>query len=133
MVIKARKEYKSEHDLLTILLWAHNLLNDWGITETQIEILTYLIRYGYSKKTKEIICKNVGITPTSLNTNLSYLRQGKMGKKKIPKLLELHPTNINLTTTVPELDKIKDFVESKDKNKIFYFEFYPALKVEDGK
>lgn len=51
-----------------------------------------------NKTTKEIICKNLKISEKSLTTNLSYLRQGKIGKRKI-KLLKTSTNNMNYNFT----------------------------------
>lgn len=101
----------------------YNVIEQWGLTETQINILIYLIRFGYSKDTKEIICNKLKISEKSLTTNLSYLRQGKVGKRKIKKLLETSQTNMNVTLLKTELKDIKEFIESKDKMKVLYLKF----------
>ena len=105
------------------LISMYNVIEQWGLTETQINILIYLIRFGYSKDAKEIICKKLGISEKSLTTNLSYLRQGKVGKRKIKKLLETSTTNMNVTLLKTELKDIKEFIESKDKLKALYLRF----------
>lgn len=81
------------------------------------------MRFGYSKETKDIICKNIGITEKSLTTNLSYLRQGKVGKRKIKKLLETSEKNQNITLLKTELKDIQRFIDSKDEFKAFYIKF----------
>ena len=98
-------------------------MEQWGLTQTQIKILIYLIRHDYSKKTKEIICKNLKISEKSLTTNLSYLRQGKIGKRKIKKLLKTSSNNMNITLLSTELNDIKTLIESKDGVKSFIIDF----------
>ena len=73
-IIQLEKEYTSEHELYFKMISIHNVVEDWGLTPTQINILVYLIRLGFSKETKVIICKNLKISESSLSTNLSYLR-----------------------------------------------------------
>ncbi len=123
MVIKLDKKYDSEFNMYYALISMYNVIEQWGLTETQINILIYLIRFGYSKDTKEIICKKLKISEKSLTTNLSYLRQGKVGKRKIKKLLETSQTNMNVTLLKTELKDIKQFIESKDKLKAIYIKF----------
>lgn len=125
MIIQLIKKYNSEFDLYYTLISMNNVIEKWGLTETQINILIYLIRFGYSKDTKEIICEKLGITEKSLTTNLSYLRQGKVGKRKIKKLLETSPNNMNITLLTTELKDIKKFIESEDRLKIF------SVKIEE--
>jgi hypothetical protein len=123
VVIKLDKKYDSEFNMYYALISMYNVIEQWGLTETQINILIYLIRFGYSKDTKEIICKKLKISEKSLTTNLSYLRQGKVGKRKIKKLLETSQTNMNVTLLKTELKDIKQFIESKDKLKAIYIKF----------
>lgn len=123
MVVKIDKKYNSEFDLYHTLISVYNVIEKWGLTETQINILIYLIRFGYSKDTKEIICEKLKISDKSLTTNLSYLRQGKIGKRKIKKLLETSQNNMNVTLLKTELKDIKKFIESGDKFKSFYVKF----------
>lgn len=123
MVVKIDKQYDSEFDLYYTLISVYNVIEKWGLTETQINILIYLIRFGYSKDTKEIICEKLNISDKSLTTNLSYLRQGKIGKRKIKKLLETSQNNMNVTLLKTELKDIKKFIESGHKFKAFYVKF----------
>lgn len=123
MVVKIDKKYNSEFDLYYTLISVYNVIEKWGLTETQINILIYLIRFGYSKDTKEIICDKLNISDKSLTTNLSYLRQGKIGKRQIKKLLETSSNNMNITLLKTELKDIKEFIESKHKFKAFYVKF----------
>ena len=117
VVINLEKKYVSENDFYHKLISIHNVVEDWGLTSTQINILVYLIRLGFTKDTKEIICKNLGISDKSLTTNLSYLRTGRVGKKKIKKLIDTSKTNLNISLLTVELKDIKKIVESKDVNK----------------
>lgn len=135
MVIKLDKKYDSEFNMYYALISMYNVIEQWGLTETQINILIYLIRFGYSKDTKEIICKKLKISEKSLTTNLSYLRQGKVGKRKIKKLLETSQTNMNVTLLKTELKDIKQFIESKDKLKAIYIKFDDdnSKKITDSK
>lgn len=130
MVVKIDKKYGSEFDLYYTLISVYNVIEKWGLTETQINILIYLIRFGYSKDTKEIICSKLNISDKSLTTNLSYLRQGKIGKRKIKKLLETSQNNMNVTLLKTELKDIKKFIESDDKFKIFYVKFEEENDIE---
>ena len=116
-IIQLEKEYTSEHELYFKMISIHNVVEDWGLTPTQINILVYLIRLGFSKETKAIICKNLKISKSSLSTNLSYLRQGKVGNKKIKKLLETSNNNQNITLIKQELKDVKDII-SKGKKQI---------------
>lgn len=116
-IIQLEKEYTSEHELYFKMISIHNVVEDWGLTPTQINILVYLIRLGFSKETKTIICKNLKISESSLSTNLSYLRQGKVGNKKIKKLLETSNNNENITLIKQELKDVKDII-SKGKKQI---------------
>ena len=133
MVIPIAKNYDSEFDLYYSLIALYNVVEKWGLTETQMNILVYLIRFGYSKNTKEIICEKLKISDKSLTTNLSYLRQGKVGKKKIKKLLKTSQNNMNITLLNTELKDIKKLVESRDTVKSFVIDFGEEgflLKVE---
>ena len=123
MVIKIEKKYDSEFELYYTMISMYNVIENWGLTDTHISILIYLIRLGYSKDTKDIICKNINITEKSLTTTLSHLRQGKVGKRVIKKLLKTSPTNLNVTLLSTELKDIKTIVESMDENKAFYVKF----------
>ena len=123
MLIKINKKYESEFDLYYAFISLYNVIEQWGLTETQINIIVYLIRFGYSKDTKAVICKNLKISDKSLTTNLSYLRQGKVGKKKIKKLLKTSTNNQNITLLNTELKDIKRIIESDDVKKAFYINF----------
>ena len=123
MVIPISKKYESEFDLYYALIALYNVIEKWGLTETQMKILVYLIRFGYSKKTKEVICEKLLISDKSLTTNLSYLRQGKVGKKKIKKLLKNSQNNHNITLLSTELNDIKKLIESEDTVKSFIVDF----------
>ncbi|MDR1019008.1 MAG: hypothetical protein LBM02_09960 [Lachnospiraceae bacterium] len=120
-IIKIDKEYTSEHELYYKMISIHNVVEGWGLTPTQINILVYLIRLGISKDTKDIICKNLKISEPSLNTNLSYLRQGKVGNKRIKKLLEISENNNNITLLKQELKDIKDIIEEGKKQIMIKF------------
>ena len=87
-------------------------MKEWGLSPTQINILVYLIRLGFNNDTKDIICKNLNISQSSLSTNLSYLRQGRVGKKKIKKLLDTSTLNMNVTLLKQELIDIQDIILS---------------------
>ena len=133
MVIPIAKKYDSEFDLYYSLIALYNVVEKWGLTETQMNILVYLIRFGYSKNTKEIICEKLTISDKSLTTNLSYLRQDKVGKKKIKKLLKTSQNNMNITLLNTELKDVKKVVESKDTVKSCVIDFGEEgllLKVE---
>lgn len=119
--MKISDNYKSEHDLYYKIISVYNVIEEWGLTETQINIIIYLIRHGFNTKTKQIICHNTGISPGSLNTNLSYLRQGRVGKKAIGRLLELSERNNNITLLHPRLLYIKELVESDCKRLVIEF------------
>jgi hypothetical protein len=123
MVIPINKKYESEFDLYYALIALYNVIEKWGLTETQMNILVYLIRFGYSKDTKGVICEKLGISDKSLTTNLSYLRQGKVGKKKIKKLLKTSQNNHNITLLSTELNDIKKLIDSKDETKSFIVDF----------
>lgn len=138
MVLPIVKKYDSEFDLYYTLISLYNVIEKWGLTETQIHIIIYLIRFGYSKDTKEIICRKTGISEKSLTTNLSYLRQGRVGKRKIKKLLETSKRNHNITLLKTELNDIKKLIESNEENKIYYIKFVTddnieRIKDSDGK
>ena len=120
-IISLNKEYDSEHELYFKMISIHNVVEDWGLTPTQINILVYLIRLGYSNETKEIICKNLKISESSLSTNLSYLRQGKVGKKRIKKLLETSNNNQNITLIKQELRDIRNIITNGNKQIIVKF------------
>lgn len=123
MLIPITRRYESEFDLYYALIAINNVAHQWGLTETQMKILVYLIRFGYSKETKDIICEKLLITEKSLTTNLSYMRQGKVGKKKIKKLLKTSPNNTNITLLNVELKDIKTMVESKDSTRSVVIDF----------
>lgn len=130
MVLKIDKKYESEFELYYTLLSVHNVVLKWGLSETQIQILIHILRFGYSKQTKEIIKKNLGITENSLITNLSYLRQGKVGNRNVKKLLEVSPNNINITLLTQDLKNIKSLIETKDGNRGLYFQFNQIANIK---
>ena len=105
-------KYDSEHELYFKMISIHNIIKDWGLSPTQINILVYLIRLGFSNETKDIICENLNITESSLSTNLSYLRRGRVGKKKIKKLLDTSTMNMNVTLLKQELIDIQQIIVS---------------------
>lgn len=133
MVIPINKKYESEFELYYALIALYNVIEKWGLTDTQISILVYLIRFGYSKTTKEIICEKLDITDKSLTTNLSYLRQGKVGKKKIKKLLKTSQNNMNITLLGTELNDIKKLITSEDSVKSFVVDFGEMLLLNSFK
>lgn len=123
MIIAIDKKYDSHYDLYYALITLYNVIERWCLTETQVQILVYLMRHGYSKETKKIICERVGISEKSLTTNLSYLRQGKVGKKKIKKLLIKSRNNQNNTEFSVELNSIKKMIEDEASIKTFIVDF----------
>ena len=104
MIIPISKKYDTEFDLYYSLISLYNTVEQWGLTQTQI-------------------CKNLKISEKSLTTNLSYLRQGKIGKRKIKKLLKTSTNNMNITLLSTELNDIKKLIESKDNVKSFIIDF----------
>lgn len=123
MVIKIEKKYESEADLCRKLLNAYNTIGEWGLTSTQIEILVYIIRFGYNSETREMICNSVNITPESLTSCVSYMRKGRIGKRKIKKVLITSSQNKTVTKLCQELLDIKEYVASKDSFKALYLRF----------
>jgi len=119
--IHLKHTFVAQHELYFKMIALHNIVKDWGLSPTQMNIIVYLIRHGYSKETKEIICKNLKITESSLSTNLSYLRKGKVGKKQIKKLLDTSYKNTNITLLSQELIDIKEMVEEGSKNVFIQF------------
>lgn len=109
--IDITKDYKSEEELYFKCISLYDIVYDWNLSDTQIWILVYLIRYKYSKETRDIICKNLKISKSSLNTNLSYLRTGNVGGKKIKKILSIDSRNNNITLLDQKLLDIKTMVE----------------------
>ena len=47
--IDIRKDYKSEEELYFKCISLYDIVYDWNLSDTQIWILVYLIRYKYSK------------------------------------------------------------------------------------
>lgn len=109
--IDIRKDYKSEEELYFKCISLYDTVYDWNLSDTQIWILVYLIRYKYSKETRDIICKNLKISKSSLNTTLSYLRTGNVGGKKIKKILSIDSRNNNITLLDQKLLDIKTMIE----------------------
>lgn len=128
--IHLKQDYDSIPELYFKMISLHNVTKDWGLAPTQIHIIVYLIRFGYSQETKEIICKNLKITESSLSTNLSYLRTGKVGKKTIQKLLDTSYKNTNVTLLSQELLDIKDMIENGNKN--IFISFSESKRTENG-
>lgn len=126
MVFKIINKYDSESELCLRLIKFYNIVDDWGLTDTQINILVYLIRFGWSNKTKAIIIDRLKISDNSLTTNISYMRRGRVGDRKIKKLLLTSSKNRNITTLGKELSDIKKFVESTEENKSLYIRFDPV-------
>lgn len=106
--------YSTDEELYFKLIKIHSVSEGWNLSDTHIKILTYLIRFGYNKVTLKTICDDVGLTKGSLSAHLSNLRQGKVGKKTIRKLIEIHRTNNNITILSTELKDIKRMVEDND-------------------
>lgn len=104
--------YETDEDLYFKLIKLHSVALNWNLSDKQIIILTYLIRFGYSKDVLNIISEETGLTRGSLSVHLSNLRKGRVGKKKIKKLIETHKTNINITVLTTELKDIKRMVEN---------------------
>lgn len=123
MVISIKKKYYSEFDLYYAMIALYNVIEQWGISDTHIRIIIYLIRFGYSKETKGLICDKLGITSKSLTTNLSHLRKGRVGKKVIKKLLKTSRNNSNITILGVELNDIKRMIESNEDKKIIAVDF----------
>lgn len=123
MVLRLEKKFDSEVDLCRRLIFMHNVLEDWGLTPTQVEILVFIIRFGYSTKTRDIISEKVGISSDSLTSNVSYMRKGKMGNRKIKKVLLTGNRNQSKTFLCPELKDIKHIVESDEDFRAFYVRF----------
>lgn len=128
--IHLKHTFVSQHELYYKMIAVHNITKDWGLSPTQMNIIVYLIRHGYSKETKDIICKNLKITESSLSTNLSYLRKGKVGKKRIKQLLDTSYKNTNITLLSQELKDIKEMVENGSKN--VFIQFLDNLNMENA-
>lgn len=109
---------KSEHEMYRKLISIHNIVNDWGLIPKHIEILVYIIRYGYSRETKKLILKNLRITEGSLNVMLTHIRKGKYNNHSIKKLVELSRTNNNITVLKEELRDIQYIIDNCDKKRI---------------
>lgn len=105
-------QYSSEHELYGKVLNIINVIDDWCLSSTQIQILVYIIRLGFNKESKARICSDLGISFSSLNTNLTYLRKGKAGSKIIKKLLRTSDSNENITLINDELVMLKKLVSS---------------------
>ena len=58
MIIPISKKYDTEFDLYYSLISLYNTVEQWGLTQTQIKILIYLIRHDYNKTTKELTLNN---------------------------------------------------------------------------
>lgn len=110
--------YSTDEELYFKLIKIHNVSEGWNLSDTHIKILTYLIRFGYNKNTLKMISDDIGLTKGSLSSHLSNLRQGKVGKKSIKKLISIHKTNNNITILSTELKDIKRMVE--DNNIIMF-------------
>lgn len=126
--IHLKHTFVSQHELYYKMIALYNITKDWGLSPTQINIIVYLIRHGYSQETKDIICENLKITESSLSTNLSYLRKGKVGKKQIKKLLDTSYKNTNVTLLSQELIDIRDMVNEGNKN--IFIQFLDNLNIE---
>lgn len=100
--------YSSDNDLYLKMLDIMNILLNWEITEDQKKILTFYMRFGYSRRTKELILEETKIKSIdSLNTQ-NYTMRGKG-------LLVESKRNKNVSELSEELIKIKDFIENKSK------------------
>lgn len=117
-----KEECASEHEIYYKMIAVHNVVKEWGLTPTQINILVYLMRLGYSDTTKNIICKKLKISKPSLSTNLSYLRTGKVGNKRIAKLIKTSDKNMNITVLTPELKDIQKIIQLKKTNIVIRLE-----------
>lgn len=103
--------YSTEEELYFKLIKIHNVAEGWNLSDTHIKILTYLLRFGYNENTLKIICKELPLTRGSLKVHLSNLRKGKVGKKKIEKLMDIHKTNNNISIVSTQLKDIKKMIE----------------------
>jgi len=131
MIIKSERVVSNYHDFYEDILRLHNDVEGWRITDLQIQILVYLLRFGYSRYTKDLIKERLGVTENVLKSNLSYLRKGRIGKRKIKKLLITNDDNNHVSDLSPELLKIKEFVESEGDSKIVYFKYNLVPNIEE--
>lgn len=106
--------YSTDEELYFKLIKIHSVSANWNLSDTHIKILTYFIRFGYNKSTIKMICDEVGLTRGSLGVHLSNLRKGKVGRKEIKKLIELHKTNTNISVISTELKDIQKLVTDND-------------------
>lgn len=131
MILKSEREVNNYHHFYVDILRLHNDIEKWRITELQIQILSYFLRFGYSRYTKDLVKDNLNISENVLKSNLSYLRKGRIGRRPIKKLLIMSEENNHISELSPELLRIKEFVESEGDNKIIYFKYNMVSNTEE--
>jgi len=111
-------KYKSEFDLLYKFLKIYATIAQLyseddmkPLRNRLIEVLTFYLMYGYSKKTKEIIKESLNIKDTNLNVMNSHLsKQGYIIRDRF----------VNGKYHLkPELLAMRDYCQSDMKNKVF--------------
>lgn len=125
MVLKINNDYDSEAELCLKIINFYNIIDGWGLTDTMMNILVYVVRFGWNTKTKDIIKDKLKLTENSITTNISYMRRGRVGNKDIKKLLDISSSNRNVTVLRKELKDIKKLVESPESFKALYVKFDP--------
>lgn len=104
-------DYKNRMRLIETLLnvYAMTQLQE-KLSDRQAEVLRHYVLDGYNSDTKDAICIALGINSKNLNTiNYSLQKKG---------ILNHHPTNQKLKILNADLEKLKEFIEKDNKNKL---------------
>lgn len=117
MIMNIKKSIDSSFELYCNVLLINNVVRNWGISDTHVKILAYLMIHGYNKITFDLICSELNMSEKSLRTNMSYLRTGRIGSKRTMPLLQISKYHHNISELSEELLIIKKFVESGDELK----------------
>lgn len=103
--------YNTESELYRKVMKIYNIMAEKNLTDKQIETLIMYIRYGYSKKTKEVINKELNFK----SENYIHVMNHNLKQKG---MLVDDPYNKRKKDISLELQNIKNFVEKKQSEKL---------------
>ncbi len=98
-VIKLKKRTANGMELITLVVTMYCLLSGIRINKTELQVLSYLIRYGVKKSTKDMIVRSQILSPGSLENTFTRLRKlglmvyDKDGLPMITSKLNFQPEN----------------------------------------
>ena len=74
-LLKIRKTTANSIELISMVITLYTILNDIKINKTEIQILSYFIRYGLTRTTKEMIVRSHILNQGSLENTITRLRK----------------------------------------------------------